>query len=155
MHPTILRAQKPPSKVMTERVCDERLAGIAHMEDDLTGQRTIILEFFLHLSRAERRKRLLARLDISEKHRRFSLADACERHYRNDDMRAFEEVIRAIATKHASCYVVPADNKWLTHLIVATAIVNAVAHLDPSYPEVGVAKRKEIATDQAELAPKK
>jgi PPK2 family polyphosphate:nucleotide phosphotransferase len=152
VHPTILNGQKLPPRLISERVWDERLADIAHMEDYLTRQGTIILKFFLYLSPTEQRKRLLERLNTPEKQWKFSLADIRERRYWDDYMHAFEEAIRATATKHAPWYVVPADNKWFTRLIVAAAIVEAVENLDLSYPRVDDAKRKEIATARAELA---
>jgi PPK2 family polyphosphate:nucleotide phosphotransferase len=152
VHPTILGGQKLPPKLISERIWDERLADIAHMEDYLTRQGTIILKFFLYVSPAEQRKRLLERLNTPEKQWKFSLADIRERRHWDDYMHAFEEAIRATATKHAPWYVVPADNKWFTRLIVAAAIVEAVENLDLSYPKVDDAKKKEIATARAELA---
>ncbi len=152
VHQAILRGQKLPPKVITDRIWDERLADIAHMEDYLTRQGTIILKFFLHVSPGEQRKRLVERLNKPEKHWKFSLADIRERRYWDDYMRAFEEAIRATATDHAPWYVVPADNKWFTRLIVAAAIVEAVENLDLSYPKVDAAKREEISTARAELA---
>ncbi len=155
VHPAILQGQKLPPKVMSKRVWDERLADIAHMEDYLTRQGTIILKFFLNLSRREQRKRLMERLDTPEKHWKFSLADVRERRHWDDYMGAYEKAIRATATKHAPWYVVPADNKWFTRLVVAAAIVEAVESLDLSYPVVDAAKKEEIATAREELAREK
>lgn len=155
VHPEILRGQKLPPNVRSERIWNERLADIAHMEEYLTRQGTIILKFFLNVSREEQRKRLIERLDIPEKHWKFSLADVRERGHWDNYMQAYEQAIRATATKHAPWYVVPADHKWFTRLIVASAIVEAVENLDLSYPEVDAAKRNDLATARAELAREK
>src|SRR5215831_3679010 len=114
VHPEILRRQNLPAPLMSKRIWDERLFDIAHFEDYLTRQGTVILKFFLHLSRKEQRKRFLARLDRPDKHWKFSPSDVHERKFWDDYMYAFEEAIRATATEHAPWYIVPADNKWFT-----------------------------------------
>jgi polyphosphate kinase 2 (PPK2 family) len=138
--------------MMTKRIWDERLADITHFEDYLTRQGVIILKFFLNLSRKEQKKRFMERLDKPDKNWKFSASDVRERKYWDDYMRAFEEAIGATATPHAPWYVVPADNKWYTRLVVAAAIVEAVENLDLEYPTVGAEKKKELAAARAELA---
>src|SRR5262247_791200 len=155
VHEDILKRQKLPPALVSERIWDERLADIAHFEDYLTRQGTIILKFFLHVSRAEQKRRFMQRLERPQKHWKFSAADIRERGFWGDYMHAFEEAIRATATPQAPWFVVPADNKWFTRLIVASAIVEAVEKLDLSYPKIDAAKKKELVAARAALAREK
>ena len=152
VHPEILAKQKLPQDRVGKRIWDERLADIANFEDYLTRQGTIILKFFLHLSREEQKKRFMERLDTPEKSWKFSTADVKEREYWDDYMHAFEEAIQATAGQLAPWYVVPADHKWFTRLIVATAIVEVVEHLGLSYPQIDAIKKKELVTAREALA---
>src|SRR5215813_11483274 len=152
VHEDILKRQKLPPQLMGKRIWDERLSDIAHFEDYLTRQGTIVLKFFLHVSRKEQKKRFMERLDQPDKHWKFSAADLRERGFWGDYMHAFEEAIRATATPRAPWFVVPADNKWFTRLIVASAIVEAVENLDLSYPKIDAAKKKELVAARAALA---
>ena len=151
VHPEILKRQKLPAPLVGKHIWDERLADIAHFEDYLTRQGTKILKFFLHVSRKEQKKRFLDRLDEPEKNWKFSVSDAQERKFWGDYMDAFEEAIRATASKHAPWFVVPADNKWFTRLVVAAAIVDAMESLGLAYPKVDAAKKKEFAAARAAL----
>jgi PPK2 family polyphosphate:nucleotide phosphotransferase len=151
VHPEILKKQNLPPVSVGKRIWDERLADIAHFEDYLIRQGTIVPKFFLHVSRKEQKKRFMERLDRPEKHWKFSAADIRERRFWDDYMFAFEEAIRATASKHAPWYVVPADNKWFTRLVVAAAIVDAVENLDLSYPRIDAAKKKELVAARAAL----
>ena len=135
-----------------KEIWDERLADIARFEDYATRQGTKILKFFLNVSRKEQKKRFLARLDEPEKNWKFSASDVREREFWNDYMHAFEDAIRATASKHAPWFVVPADNKWFTRLLVAAAIVEAVEDLDLTYPKVDPARKKELAAARAALS---
>jgi PPK2 family polyphosphate:nucleotide phosphotransferase len=155
VHQEILKRQRLPDPLVNKRIWDERLADIAHFEDYLTRQGTIILKFFLHLSHDEQKKRFMQRLDRPEKNWKFSAADVRERQYWDDYMHAFEEAIRATASKQAPWFVVPADNKWFTRLVVAAAIVETVEGLDLTYPKVDAKKKKEIVAARAALAKEK
>jgi PPK2 family polyphosphate:nucleotide phosphotransferase len=152
VHDEILKGQKLPPGLVSKRIWDERLSDIAQFEDYLARQGTTILKFFLHLSRKEQKKRLLARLDKPEKHWKFSLADLHEREFWDQYMHAFEEAIRATASKHAPWFVVPADNKWFTRLVVAAAIAMTLAKFDLAYPEVSDEMKKELAAARKALA---
>jgi len=152
VHEEILKQQKIPEPLVGKRIWDERLADIAHFEDYLTRQGVIILKFFLHVSREEQKKRFMKRLDRPEKNWKFSASDVHERKFWGDYMRAFEEAIRATASKHAPWFVVPADKRWFTRLVVAAAIVEAVEQLDLTYPKVDAEKKKELARVRAALA---
>ena len=155
VHEHILDGQNLPAPLVSKRIWDERLSDIAHFEDYLTRQGTVILKFFLHLSRKEQKKRFMERLDRPDKHWKFSASDVHERRFWDDYMHAFQEAIRGTASKHAPWYVVPADNKWFTRLIVAAAIVEAVERLDLTYPKVDAQKKKELQTIRAALAREK
>jgi len=152
VHPEILKAQKLPPALVSKGIWDERLANIAHFEDYITRQGTKILKFFLHVSRKEQKKRFLDRLDQPEKNWKFSASDVQERKFWDDYMHAFEEAIRATASKHSPWFVVPADNKWFTRLVVAAAIVHAMETLDLAYPKVDAAKKKELVAARAALS---
>jgi len=152
VHPEILQRQKLPPALVGKTLWDERLADIARFEDYATRQGTKILKFFLHVSRKEQKKRFMDRLDEPEKNWKFSASDVKEREFWNDYMEAFEDTIKATSSKHAPWYVVPADNKWFTRLIVAAAIVEAVADLGLAYPKVDAAKKKELAAARVALS---
>ncbi len=152
VHDEILKGQKLPLGLIGKRIWDERLSDIAQFEDYLTRQGTTILKFFLHLSRKEQKKRLLARLDKPEKHWKFSTADLHEREFWDRYMHAFEEAIRATASKHAPWFVMPADHKWFTRLVVAAAIAMTLEKFDLTYPEVSAEMKKDIAAARAALA---
>ncbi len=152
VHEAILRRQKIPEQLLGKRIWDERLADIAHFEDYLNRQGTIILKFFLNVSLEEQKKRFLKRLDTPEKNWKFSASDVRERKFWDDYMRAYEQAIRATASEHAPWFVVPADNKWFTRLVVSAAIVEAVERLALTYPKVDAEKKKELAAMRAALA---
>jgi PPK2 family polyphosphate:nucleotide phosphotransferase len=151
VHEDILKQQRLPPSFMGKRIWDERLADIAHFEDYLTRQGTVILKFFLHVSREEQKKRFMKRLDKPEKNWKFSTSDVHERKYWSDYMNSFEAAIAATASEQAPWYVVPADNRWFTRLVVAAAIVEAVEKLDLGYPKVSPEQKKELAAARAEL----
>jgi PPK2 family polyphosphate:nucleotide phosphotransferase len=152
VHPEILKRQKLPPVVVGKEIWDERLADIAHFEDYASRQGMKILKFFLHVSRKEQKKRFLERLDEPEKNWKFSASDVQEREFWSEYMHAFEEAIRATASKHAPWFLVPADNKWFTRLVVAAAIVDAMENLNLAYPKVDAAKRKQLAAARVALS---
>jgi PPK2 family polyphosphate:nucleotide phosphotransferase len=152
VHPELLVPQQLPAKLATHRIWDERLADMARFEEYLSRQGVVVLKFFLNLSRGEQKKRFMDRLDKPAKHWKFSPSDVRERRYWDDYMRAYEAAIRATAAPHAPWFVVPADNKWFTRLVVAGAIVEAVESLRLHYPVVGAAKKQDLAAARAELA---
>jgi PPK2 family polyphosphate:nucleotide phosphotransferase len=152
VHREILQRQRLPPHLVGKGIWDERLADIARFEDYATLQGTKILKFFLHVSRKEQKKRFMDRLEEPEKNWKFSASDVQEREFWSDYMHAFEEAIGATASKHAPWFVVPADNKWFTRLVVAAAIVEAMENLGLAYPKVDAAKKKELAAARAALA---
>jgi PPK2 family polyphosphate:nucleotide phosphotransferase len=151
VHSGILAAQKLPPELVTKRIWDERFEDIRSFERYLGRNGVVIRKFFLHVSKAEQKRRFLARLDEPEKNWKFSPNDVAERRHWKDYQRAYEEAIRATATEEAPWYVVPADHKWFTRLVVAAAIVDALAGLDLAYPKVDAAKRRALAAARREL----
>ena len=152
VHPEILARQRVPPRLVGKKVWEERLEDIAAYERYLARNGFAILKFFLNVSRKEQKRRFLERLDEPEKHWKFSAADVRERSHWKDYMEAYEEAIRATATTHAPWFVVPADEKWFTRLVVAAAIVETLEGLDLSFPKVDDAQRKELALARAQLA---
>jgi PPK2 family polyphosphate:nucleotide phosphotransferase len=145
VHEELLERQKLPPKLAGKDIWEERFEDISAFERYLARNGTLILKFFLHVSRGEQKKRFLERLDEPDKNWKFSTADAKERGYWNDYMKAYEEVIQHTASPHAPWYVVPADNKWFTRLIVAAAVVDEIDKLDLAYPKVSKEQRRELA----------
>jgi polyphosphate kinase 2 (PPK2 family) len=136
---------------VTKRIWDERLADMVRFEEYLSRQGVVVLKFFLNVSREEQKKRFMQRLDRPDKHWKFSPSDVRERQYWDDYQKAYQAAIQATAAPHAPWFIVPADNKWFTRLVVAGAIVEAVDNLDLHYPEVDAAKMKQLAAARAEL----
>ena len=145
VHPEILKAQRLPEPLVTKRVSDNRLADIAAYERYLSRQGTVILKFFLHLSKEEQRRRFLERIERPEKNWNFSLGDIRERGFWGEYQKAYEQAIRATAAPHAPWFVVPADNNWFARLVVSAAVVQALEALELRYPQVTEAQRAELA----------
>jgi PPK2 family polyphosphate:nucleotide phosphotransferase len=144
VHSEVLKDEMLPPSLVTKHIWEERFEDIACFERHMARNGTVVRKFFLHLSRKEQKRRFLARLEEPEKNWKFSEADIHEREYWDGYQKAYEAMIRNTATKHAPWYVVPADNKWFTHVVVAAAIVETLEGLGLSYPKVNAAKRKEI-----------
>lgn len=145
VHQNILASQKLPPSLVTEDIWKERFEDINAFERYLTRNGIIVRKFFLNLSKKEQKKRFLSRLEDSKKNWKFSMADVNERGYWKEYQKAYEEMIQKTATKHSPWYVVPADNKWYTRLVVASAIVDALNDLDLQFPDVDKAKKQELA----------
>jgi PPK2 family polyphosphate:nucleotide phosphotransferase len=154
VHPEYLAAQKLPPSLVGKRVWDERFQDIRAFERYLSRNGILVRKFFLHVSRDEQRRRFLERIDNPEKNWKFSSADAKERGYWDAYMEAYEDMIRNTATAEAPWYVVPADNKWFTRVVVAAATIDALASLDLAYPEVGEEKLAELAAARKLLTKK-
>jgi PPK2 family polyphosphate:nucleotide phosphotransferase len=155
VHPTFLRAQKLPDSLITRHIWDERYEDINAFERYLTRNGVVIRKFFLHVSRQEQKKRFLERLEDSKKNWKFSMADVQERAFWKDYQEAYEEAIQHTATKYAPWYVVPADNKWFTRLVVAAAALDALNSLNLAFPDVVKAKKKELQAVRASLLAQK
>ena len=155
VHPTFLRAQKLPDNLITKHIWQERYDDINAFERYLTRNGVVIRKFFLHVSKKEQKKRFLERLEDSQKNWKFSMADVQERSFWKDYQEAYEEMIQQTATKHSPWYVVPADNKWFTRVVVAGAILEALNNLNLTFPDVEKSKKKELQAIRASLLAQK
>jgi PPK2 family polyphosphate:nucleotide phosphotransferase len=153
VHQEFLAGQKLPQKLRTKDLWQQRFEDIANFEHYLTRNGTVVLKFFLHVSKKEQQRRFLERIENPAKNWKFSINDVHEREHWDEYMVAYEETIRNTATKYAPWYVVPADNKWFTRLVVAAAIVEALNALDLEYPSLNKEELKELeAAKEALLA---
>jgi len=151
VHPELLQKQKIPPSLVKEDVFEKRYRDIRAFERYLVRNGTVIRKFFLHLSPEEQKQRFLERLDEANKNWKFSAGDVAERRHWKEYMRAYEGMIRKTATKAAPWYVVPADHKWFTRVVVASAVVDALSSLDLRYPEVAESQRAELAAARQAL----
>jgi len=150
VHPEYLARQKLPPELVTKNIWKDRFQDIRSFERYLVRNGIAIRKFFLHVSKKEQKKRFLERVENPAKNWKFSASDMGERKFWNQYMEAYEDMIRRTATKDAPWFVVPADNKWFTRVVVAAAVIDALASLNLSYPEVGKEKLKElVAVKQA------
>ena len=151
VHPEILARQKLPPALVTKRIFAERLEDIAAHERYLARQGVPVVKFFLNVSAEEQKKRFLARIEEPEKNWKFSAGDVAERRYWKEYQRAYEEAIAATAAEHAPWYVVPADKKWFTRLVVIAAMVDALNKLDLRYPTVTAEQKAALEKARTEL----
>jgi PPK2 family polyphosphate:nucleotide phosphotransferase len=151
VHPEILKKQRLPKQLVGKGIWKERLESIAAYERFLTRQGIVVLKFFLNLSKEEQKRRFLSRLDEPEKNWKFSAADLAERGFWDDYQDAYEAAIRATALPHAPWYVVPADNKWFTRLIVVAAMYKALHDLKLQFPTVSDAARGALQAARVKL----
>jgi PPK2 family polyphosphate:nucleotide phosphotransferase len=155
VHPEILKGQKTPPSLVGKDIWEERYEDIRCFERHMARSGTVIRKFFLHLSKKEQKKRFLARLDEPEKNWKFSASDIHERKYWDDYQDAYEEMICNTATKHAPWYVVPADNKWFSRLVISSVVVDTLESLNLAYPKVAEKKKKELEAAKKVLLAKK
>jgi PPK2 family polyphosphate:nucleotide phosphotransferase len=151
VHPDLLRNEKIPAPLLSKKIWDERFEDICCFEKHMERSGTVIRKFFLHVSREEQKKRFLKRLEEPEKNWKFSASDVRERECWDDYQEAYEDMIRNTARKYAPWYVVPADNKWFTRLVISTVIVDTLESLKLGYPKVDAAKRKELKEAEKQL----
>jgi PPK2 family polyphosphate:nucleotide phosphotransferase len=151
VHGELLQRQNLPPEVVTDDIWKERYEDIRCFERHLHRSGTQVLKFFLHVSKKEQRKRFLERLDKPEKNWKFSSRDLQERKLWKDYQAAYEDMIQHTATAHSPWYVVPADHKWFTRVIVAAAVVDALSKLDLKRPPLDPAERRALDAGRAEL----
>jgi PPK2 family polyphosphate:nucleotide phosphotransferase len=154
VHPEFLNKAKLPPSLTGKDIWENRFRDIRGFERYLANNGFLTLKFFLNVSKKEQKRRFLSRLELQEKNWKFSGSDMAERGYWDDYQKAYEETIRNTAAKHAPWYVVPADNKWFTRVVVAAAVIDTLANLDLEYPKVGPDKLKELAAAKRELLKK-
>jgi len=155
VHPEFLRNQRIPAALVTKRIWKERFQDIRSFERYLTRNGIIVIKFFLHISKKEQKRRFLERAEEPEKNWKFSGSDMAEREHWEEYLDAYEDMIRNTATKHSPWYVVPANNKWFTRVVVASAIIDALAGLDLQYPKVDKSKQQALAAARKQLAAEK
>jgi PPK2 family polyphosphate:nucleotide phosphotransferase len=155
VHEELLRKQKLPRKAVTKDIWEDRFRDIRAWERYLHDNGILVRKFFLHLSRGEQKKRFLARIEDRNKNWKFSTADYQERSYWKDYMRAYEDMIRNTASKRAPWYVIPADNKWFTRIVVAAAVIDALSSIGLKYPKVDKQKIAELARIRTALLKEK
>jgi PPK2 family polyphosphate:nucleotide phosphotransferase len=151
VHPAVLANEKLPKKLVTKDIWKERYEDINNFERYLTRNGIAVVKVFLNVSKKEQKRRFLERLDTPEKNWKFSAADVQERECWDDYQQAYEDAIRATASEHAPWYVVPADHKWFTRLVVAQVLVNELKALKLEYPKVNGEKKKELAEARRRL----
>ncbi len=145
VHPNILAGQKIPPHLVTKHVYDERLADIGHFERYLARQGMVVQKFFLHVSKEEQRRRFLSRIEEPGKNWKFNAGDVTERAHWDAYQSAYQKAIRATASPEAPWYVVPADRKWFTRLVVVGAMVHALEKLELRYPDPDPAEMAKLA----------
>ena len=151
VHPELLARERIPTQLVLDNIWQKRFEDINAFERYLSENGFVVLKFFLHLSKKEQKRRFLERLDDPDKNWKFSISDALERQHWEKYMRAYEDMIRNTSTKRAPWYVVPADHKWFTRLVVAEAVIDAMENLDLSFPKVDAEKQKELKDARAAL----
>jgi len=151
VHPEILARQQLPKELVTDSIWDDRFRDIRRWERYMARNGTIVRKFFLHVSKDEQRRRFLERIDDSTKNWKFSAADVAERAHWDSYMHAYESAIRETARSHAPWYVVPADEKWYTRLVVAAAVIDALASVDLGYPELDASGKARLAEARSKL----
>ncbi len=144
VHKDLLERQHLPADLVTKKIWKQRFEDISNYERYLTHNGVMIKKFFLNVSKEEQKRRFLRRIEEPEKNWKFSESDVRERQYWDDYMEAYEEMIQNTATPHSPWYVVPADHKWATHLIVSSAVIEALNDLKPAFPTVDEERRKEL-----------
>jgi polyphosphate kinase 2 (PPK2 family) len=154
VHPEFLAKQKLPPKLVGKEIWSERFEDIRNFEQYLGRNGVVVRKFFLHISKKEQKRRFLERIEDTQKNWKFSSNDAAECDFWDDYMQAYEEMIQETATKNAPWYVVPADNKWFTRVIVASAVIETLADLDLAYPKVEERQLKELARAKDKLLKK-
>jgi PPK2 family polyphosphate:nucleotide phosphotransferase len=151
VHPEILGNQKLPKRLVTKHIWQERFEDINNLERYLTRNGIAVVKFFLHVSKKEQKRRFLERLETPDKNWKFSAADIKERQCWDDYQGAYEDMIRHTATPQAPWYVVPADNKWFTRLVVAQAVVDALKGMNLKYPKVSGDEQAALAKARQQL----
>ena len=155
VHPDLLEHEKLPEAVVTKDIWKERFEDIACFERHLARNGTLVLKFFLHISKEEQKRRLLSRIDDPQKNWKFSLGDVTERQHWDAYQHAFESALTHTSTKWAPWYIIPADHKWFARVAVADLVVRTLKSLKPGYPELDEEQRKglRIAREQLEQEP--
>lgn len=144
VHPQILDNQSLPAKLIDDGIWERRFQDIRSFEKHLANNGTVVLKFFLHISKEEQAKRFLDRIDEPEKNWKFSFGDLEERKLWDRYMEAYEDMIRNTAREYAPWHVVPSDSKWFSRLVISAALVEALERIDPQFPELSEEDRQKM-----------
>jgi PPK2 family polyphosphate:nucleotide phosphotransferase len=151
VHPELLQKEKLPTALVTKHVWQDRFEDINAVERYLTRNGIAVLKFFLHVSKKEQKRRFLERLEHPDKNWKFSTADVKERQCWDDYQNAYENMIQHTATEHAPWYVVPADNKWFTRLVVAAAVADVLKGMKLAYPKIDGEQKAQLEAARKQL----
>lgn len=151
----LLKYQQMPKELIDKNIWDKRYEQIRNFEKYLYENGTLVLKFFLHVSKEEQKERFLARIDDSSKNWKFSAADIEERKYWNDYQKAYEEAISVTSKKHAPWYIIPADKKWFARLLVSQIIIDALKKLNLEYPKLSSEQIAELQNCKKQLLTEK
>jgi PPK2 family polyphosphate:nucleotide phosphotransferase len=154
VHQEFLANQKLPPELVTKSIWKDRFQDIRSFERYLVRNGIAVRKFFLHVSKKEQKRRFLERVQNPDKNWKYSASDMKERQFWNQYTEAYEDMIRRTASKDAPWFVVPADNKWFTRVVIAAAVIDALASMNLSYPKVGKEELKELAAVKRELTEK-
>jgi PPK2 family polyphosphate:nucleotide phosphotransferase len=153
VHPEVLRGERiPDESVGTKTLWKGRYRSIVDLEKHLHRNGTLVFKFFLHLSKEEQRRRFLERINEPDKNWKFSQADAAERRYWNQYMRAYEDCLGATSSKTAPWFVVPADDKYNARLIISRVLIDALRGVKMGYPKITPSRRRELLKIRSQLA---
>jgi PPK2 family polyphosphate:nucleotide phosphotransferase len=155
VHPAVLEKQKIPTSLVNNRIWEERFQDIRNFERYLNRNGIAVVKFFLHVSKDEQKRRFLERADKPEKNWKFSASDMAEREFWDDYQRAFEDLTRNTASKESPWYIVPADTKRFSRVVVAAGIIDTLSNLGLAYPQVDKMKLAEIAKARKALVSSK
>jgi PPK2 family polyphosphate:nucleotide phosphotransferase len=145
VHSEVLANEKLPKSLVTKNIWEERYEDINNFERYVTRNGIAVVKFFLNISKKEQKRRFLERLDTPQKNWKFSASDIKERAFWDDYQVAYEDAIRETASEYAPWYVVPADHKWFTRLVVSQVLVDELKALKLEYPKVSGEKKKALA----------
>jgi PPK2 family polyphosphate:nucleotide phosphotransferase len=151
VHPEILARQKLPPGKRGKGFWEDRYESINDLERHLVRNGTVILKFFLHVSKDEQRRRFLDRIEDPEKHWKFSAGDVAERDHWDDYMEAYEDAIRATSTAWAPWYVIPADHKWVARALVADVLATTIRDLGLEHPAPTTEQKRALAEARRRL----
>jgi len=152
VHPELIERQSLPPKLVTKTIWQERFEDINAFEHHLVRNGIVPIKFFLHVSKQEQQKRLLERLDDPAKQWKFNASDVGERKLWDQYMGAYDDMVRHTATPDAPWYVVPADHKWFTRLVVAASMVKQLETINPKFPTLDEAALRDLEAVRAALA---
>lgn len=144
VHPELLQSEKLPPELITKHIWEQRYEDINNFEKYLADNGIVVQKFFLNVSEKEQKRRFLARLDDRHKNWKFSTSDINERAFWDDYQNAYENMVQHTASEHAPWYVVPADNKWFTRLVVGAVVADTLVKIDPKYPKLDKAKLADL-----------